>query len=227
MTNQPARVTGLLLAAGAGLRAGGPKALRQGRDGARWLPRTVQTLLDGGCDQVVVVLGAQAERARGLLPAELLARGRVVVVTAPNWSEGLGRSLLAGLSALPQSSAAGASDAGLPDAGSPDAGSPDSGSSGAVLVHLVDLPDVDDRVVRRVVATASQGPATLARACYHGRPGHPVLVGADHLEPLRVHLLGRHGPLADVGASVYLGRHRPLLVECGDLAGGRDQDLSD
>ena len=52
---------------------------------------------------------------------------------------------------------------------------------GDVLVSLVDLPDVGTEVVARVLAAG----ATLARASYDGRPGHPVLIGADHREALR------------------------------------------
>ena len=49
----------------------------------------------------------------------------------------------------------------------------------AALVSLVDLPDVDSRVVSRVLA-AAVGPGVLARASYDGVPGHPVLLGSDH-----------------------------------------------
>jgi CTP:molybdopterin cytidylyltransferase MocA len=60
--------------------------------------------------------------------------------------------------------------------------------------------------------------ASLARATYDGRPGHPVLIGKDHLGPLRGTL---HG---DVGARAYLDAHDVLAVECGDLATGADVD---
>ena len=85
---------------------------------------------------------------------------------------------------------------------------------GDVLVNLVDLPDVGADVVARVLATG----ATLARATYDGRPGHPVLIGAAHLGPLIATLGG------DTGARAYLDAHDALLVECGDLATGRDRD---
>ena len=47
---------GLLLAAGAGRRMGGPKALRVDADGTSWLVRSAGALLDGGCSGVTVVL---------------------------------------------------------------------------------------------------------------------------------------------------------------------------
>src|SRR5699024_10112243 len=52
-----APMTGLVLAAGAGRRFGGPKALVDFR-GARLVDRAVSLLRAGGCDRVVVVSGA-------------------------------------------------------------------------------------------------------------------------------------------------------------------------
>ena len=85
-------VVGVLLAAGAGERFGGPKALARDEDGTSWLVRSVRAL--GPCAEVVVVLGAQAEAAASLLP------NGVTVVRADDWAEGMGASLRAGLAAL-------------------------------------------------------------------------------------------------------------------------------
>jgi CTP:molybdopterin cytidylyltransferase MocA len=84
----------------------------------------------------------------------------------------------------------------------------------AVLVMLVDLPDVTAEVVGRVASAD----ADLARATYAGRPGHPVLITAAHLAPLRSALGG------DSGANAYLAAHGVAGVECGDLATGHDVD---
>lgn len=113
------------------------------------------------------------------------------VVVAHDWAEGMSASLRAGLSSLAPAEAA--------------------------LVHLVDLPDVTAEVVARVLAAAS-GPATLARASYAGRPGHPVLLGHDHWTPIVASAGGDHG------ARDYLRDRDVALVECGDLAGGEDVD---
>lgn len=86
----------------------------------------------------------------------------------------------------------------------------------AALVHLVDLPDVGAEVVARVIAGA--GASSLARAAYDGRPGHPVLLGRDHWAGV---LTGLEG---DEGARAYLTAHGASVVECGDLATGRDVD---
>jgi CTP:molybdopterin cytidylyltransferase MocA len=85
-------------------------------------------------------------------------------------------------------------------------------------VHLVDLPDVTAEVVRRLIRQAPPGTASLARVTYGGRPGHPVLIGRDHLESIMANLTG------DSGAKGYLAHHRAHSVECGDLAIGQDHD---
>jgi CTP:molybdopterin cytidylyltransferase MocA len=116
-------VVGLLLAAGSGERFGGPKALARDDDGTSWLLRSVQALRP--CAEIVVVLGAEAEKAAALLPMS------VSRIRADDWAEGMGASLRAGLAALA------------------------STTYDAALVSLVDLPDVDAAVVARLVASAT------------------------------------------------------------------------
>jgi len=189
------RIIGVLLAAGAGRRAGGPKALRVDPDGTSWLLRSIAVLRDGGCDAVVVVLGSRADQARDLLAgSDLSADPQVAMIDAPDWQQGMGSSLRRGLEAVQQD------------------------QPQAVLVHLVDLPDVTAEVVRRILRQAPRHPSVLARATYGSRPGHPVLIGRDHLEAIMVTL---HG---DAGAKDYLAQHNADGVECGDLASGRDRD---
>jgi CTP:molybdopterin cytidylyltransferase MocA len=184
------RVDGLLLAAGAGSRMGRPKALVVGDDGVPWLHATLRTLHEGGCDRVTVVLGAAAKEAGWLLTQAPAGRARLVV--AEDWAEGMGASLRAGLAGTYQ-------------------------DTDAVVLTLVDLPDVTAEVVRRVV-TAATGPADLVRAAYDGKPGHPVLLGRDHWDGVRATATG------DKGARDYLAARDVTLVECGDLATGRDVD---
>ena len=85
------------------------------------------------------------------------------------------------------------------------------------VVSLVDLPDVGPPVVRRLRGLGV-GPASLARAAYDGVPGHPVLLGRDHWDGVKKSATG------DRGARDYLASRDVTLVECGDLASGRDVD---
>ncbi|MGW4399131.1 nucleotidyltransferase family protein [Amycolatopsis nivea] len=89
----PEPVAGLLLAAGAGRRFGGPKALVE-YDGEPLVQRAVRNLAEAGCASVRVVVGASAEQVRELLPPDVTA------VSAPRWQDGMGESLKAGLESL-------------------------------------------------------------------------------------------------------------------------------
>lgn len=85
-------IGGLVLAAGAGRRFGGPKALAR-LDGRPLVEIVHERLVAAGCDPVVTVLGAEADEVWS--GADL---GEVVVNAA--WQEGLASSLEAGLDAL-------------------------------------------------------------------------------------------------------------------------------
>lgn len=203
------RVSGLLLAAGAGSRMGVPKALLRDAEGRALLPRVATRLLDGGCDEVTVVLGARAEEARSLLDAsaDRWPPATVSAVLAEEWESGMAASLATGLWALTRSEA----------------------GQDAVVIHLVDLPDVTADVVARVVDTwraAGESHQAIVRATYAGDPGHPVLLGGDHRDALAAEVtsaLGVEG-YADYGARHYLADRKVQLVECEDLASGRDVD---
>ncbi|QNE46074.1 nucleotidyltransferase family protein [Glaciihabitans sp. INWT7] len=86
-------LTGIVLAAGGGTRLGRPKALLRTADGEPWVARAAGLLHAAGCDRVVVVLGAAAEEAEGLVPAGC------EILIAQNWAEGMGESLRVGLGA--------------------------------------------------------------------------------------------------------------------------------
>jgi nicotine blue oxidoreductase len=85
-------VAGLVLAAGAGRRYGMPKALVRSGD-RLWVERAADTLAAGGCDDVLVVLGAAADRVRATAPT-------LRYVDNPEWPTGMASSLRAGLAAL-------------------------------------------------------------------------------------------------------------------------------
>lgn len=183
---------GVLLAAGAGRRAGGPKALRRDGDGPTWVVAGVRTLARGGCSPVIVTVGCRAGEVAAVLAATE-PEAPVAVVIVDDWETGQSASVRAGLTA--------ASATGAP----------------AAVVHLVDLPDVGPEVVRRVLDGADA--SSLHRASYHGRPGHPVVLGRDHLGPV---LDSLHG---DQGARGHLQRAPGVrLIDCSDLATGDDVD---
>ncbi|MET0735807.1 MAG: nucleotidyltransferase family protein [Microbacterium sp.] len=154
---------GLVLAAGEGRRYGGPKGLGRTADGTAWVQLAAQTLRAGGCDEVVVLVGARGDEVAALVPADAL------VVEVPDWSEGLAATLRAGLGA--------AGDAG----------------ADAVVVLPVDMPDAPAAVVARVLAIAADDDGALVQAVYRGVPGHPVVIGRRHFPALAPALVGDRG----------------------------------
>jgi nicotine blue oxidoreductase len=141
-------IAGLLLAAGKGRRFGRPKALVE-FDGRLLVERGVDLLTAGGCDPVLVVLGAGGPEV--LAAADL---GPATVVQNENWPLGIGSSLQAGLAALPP-------------------------RAEAVVVALVDQPGVRPEAVRRLVAAYRDGAADGVQAVvatYGGARRNPVLL---------------------------------------------------
>ncbi|KAF2412285.1 hypothetical protein B1729_15845 [Microbacterium sp. B35-04] len=193
------RICGIVLAAGAGIRYGSPKGLARTADGEPWVARAARTLRDGGCDEVLVVVGARGAEVAALVPAD--AR----VVEAADWAAGLSASLRAGLRAAQGSASADP----VPGA--------DHGPFDAVIVLPVDTPDAPASVVHRVIAMLYRG-APLVQAVYGGVPGHPVTIAHSHFAALSEAL---HG---DRGARPYLVTHGVVEVECGDLWSGDDID---
>ena len=107
------------------------------------------------------------------------------VVVCPDWPEGMGASLRHGLAAV--------------------------GDAGEVVIVLADQPFITREVVARVRAA----PGDVARATYHGAPGHPVVI--------RRPVLARAGELrGDSGFRDLFGG--VTEVECADLADPTDID---
>ena len=191
----PARVAGLVLAAGAGRRYGMPKALVS-YEGGLLVERAYRLVADV-CDVVVVVLGAAADEVRSR--ADL---GDAQVVINRNWGTGMGSSLRTGLAALG------------PSSGGPDL--IDWGLIDAALVHLVDLPGMTVAALRRIAGHAAAD--VLAVASYSGVRGHPVLLGRRHWVGVAAAAIG------DQGARGYLATRDVLEVECADVADPADLD---
>ena len=112
------------------------------------------------------------------------------LVDNPEWPTGMGSSLRVGLSTLPTAT--------------------------AVVILPVDTPGVTAEAVRRLMTLAT--PTALARATYHGTPGHPVLIGHDRWPAVAAQAEG------DAGARPYLAQHEVTKVPCEDIAAGKDVD---
>ncbi|MFF7307946.1 NTP transferase domain-containing protein [Streptomyces sp. NPDC008137] len=183
-------VAGLLLAAGGGRRLGGrPKALLPHR-GRPLVEHAVRVLREGGCTRIHVVLGARSEEVR-----ERAALPDCVLVDNPDWEQGMGTSLRAGLDSLAGTGAR------------------------AALVSLVDQPGIGAEAVARVLG-AHKGEESLVSAAYSGVRGHPVLFGAAHWAGIAATATGDRGARAYLKEH----EPAIALVECGDVARPFDID---
>ncbi|MFF4687274.1 NTP transferase domain-containing protein [Streptomyces sp. NPDC001307] len=188
--NRHEDVAGLLLAAGGGRRLGGrPKALLEHR-GRLLVEHAAGVLRAAGCGRIHVVLGARADEVRRRADLSGCA-----LVDNPDWAEGMGSSLRAGLASLTGTGVR------------------------ATLVSLVDQPGIGPAAVARVLG-AFEDEKSLVSAAYDGTRGHPVLFGAAHWPGIAATAAGDRGAREYLKENA--GRIR--LVECADVAEPYDID---
>jgi len=163
-------IAGILLAAGASTRMGGANKLLLPYRGEPMVCGPARALLEAGLRPVVVVVGHDAdavERALEHLP--------VHTVVNPDFREGMGASLRAGVEAL------------APDAE-------------AVAVALGDLPTLSGRSVRAVVEAFRASPRGIAVPVFRGRRGHPVVFDLCRYRAALAAVHGDRGARAVVAA---------------------------
>lgn len=202
-------VAGVLLAAGASRRFGGPRGSKMlaELDGRPVVRHAAEAMLAGGARPLYVVVGHRAQEVAGALPAD--AR----VVRHPGYAAGQGTSLARAIEALQ------AEEARPPEA-----------SVVAVAVALGDEPGLRPEAVARLIAAWREARPPAARARYRDRPGHPVVL-ARRLFPRLRSLRGDEGAarllerLGDGVLEVELDTAAPEDVDTAAdlrrLAGGR------
>jgi molybdenum cofactor cytidylyltransferase len=150
-------IPALVLAAGRSSRMGRPKAtLPLGGD--TFLSRIVRTFLEAGVDDVVVVVGHDAE-AIAQSVAESGVRARLVL--NQDYDRGQLSSILAGLAVVDRPGVA------------------------AMLVTLVDVPLLSAATVRAVLDCYRRTRAPIVRPTSGSRHGHPLLIDRGLFPALR------------------------------------------
>lgn len=139
-----APIAGIVLAAGSSTRMGRPKLLLT-HEGIPLLRRSVDAAVDGGCDEVIVVVGAHAEQY-----SQMLSPTAAKIVVNPNFAEGLSTSIRSGIEAL-------------------------SETVGAVVLLLADQPFIDRLIVRRLIETYRTSGKRIVTCQYDGVLGAPTL----------------------------------------------------
>jgi molybdenum cofactor cytidylyltransferase len=151
-------IPAIILAAGLSTRMGRPKPLLPLSNGDTFVTRIVRSFLDSGVDDVVVVLGHEAD----VVAATLIKSGvaaRFVVNDA--YRSGQLSSVLRGLNAV------------------------DRPGVRAMLMTLVDVPLVAPATIRAVVDRYKATHAPIVRPVRGDEHGHPVLIDRSLFSLLR------------------------------------------
>jgi molybdenum cofactor cytidylyltransferase len=138
------RVAAVVLAAGGSSRFGSPKQLLPWGN-KTLLQHVVDRVLGSSVDQVVAVLGHEAE-----LTATLMRDRALQVVVNEDWARGQSGSLRAGLQALPQ-------------------------MYDACLFVLADQPNITPQLIDSLLARYRRTLAPIVAPVHRGRRGNPVL----------------------------------------------------
>jgi molybdenum cofactor cytidylyltransferase len=146
--NANARVSAVVLAAGASTRMGRAKQLLPLGE-TTVLARTLGNVRSAGLDQIVLVLGASAGAIRRQLPQPLLEGVKVVV--NPAYGQGMASSLREGLSAVDR-------------------------ESDAALIILGDQPFLQPQTLHQIIDGYRGSRAQIVVPTYQGERGNPVLL---------------------------------------------------
>jgi molybdenum cofactor cytidylyltransferase len=151
-------IPAIVLAAGFSTRMGRSKAMLPLDGGDTFLTRIVRTFLSAGIDDVVIVLGHEAEQVAATFGnSGLPAR----IVLNAEYASGQLSSVIAGLSVIDRPGVA------------------------ATLLTLVDVPVVAAATVRAVVDRYRENRALVVRPTSGDRHGHPVLIDRALFDALR------------------------------------------
>ena len=171
-------ISAILLAAGESKRMGRPKQLLAWQ-GKTLLQHSLESLINSAADEIILVLGHEADRIGKSLPAL-----PIKIVINPDYKKGMASSLRGGLLAMDR-------------------------RSEAFLICLADQPGIGPEIVNRMIREFQQADPKreIVRPVYRGRPGHPVIIGAQYLQEALQLLQG------DVGARQILLNHPEDILD--------------
>jgi len=117
--------------------------------GSTFIEMVVTRLAEADLDPILVVIGAHAALTRSSVSLT-----RAQWIDNPDWPTGQAGSLRLAVSHLPADVT-------------------------AAVVALVDQPQTDGTLVRRLVSIRAQSGAPVVRPVWNGRGGHPLLLGSE------------------------------------------------
>lgn len=187
-------VAGIILAAGRSSRMGRPKALlKHVPSGHSFAGHLIRIARSAGLEPVLVV----GRKGEPQLTAEVSRHGATLVLN-DDPDRGQLSSIQTGLSAA------------------------DSAGASAIMVLPVDVPLLSSAVLRSVLRAAAAADASIVRASYRGRHGHPVLFARAVFDELRI-----ADPAVGARAVVRADPSRVIDVEVEDPGVIFDVDTPD
>ena len=182
-------IAAVVLAAGESRRMGRPKALLP-IEGQTFIERIVAALGQAGLEKIFVVLGHNAENM-----AQKIAHLPVTVLINPDYPKGQLSSLQVALRYLRA----------------------DEDCHG-ILVHLVDHPYIDPRLVKLLTARFLESGKLIVVPRFDGKRGHPVIFARSLFGELL------HAPL-EQGAKAVVNAHRAETLEIDTTDEGITLDI--
>jgi len=146
-------IAAIIPAAGMSMRMGAPNKLLLTLKGKPLIEHAVDTLLSSEVDEVIVVLGYEAEQVK-----EQLDGKQVKFVENPNYRQGLSTSIHVGLAAV-----------------SPEAN--------GIMIYLADQPLLEPDDVNRLIKAFAQAKAqskSIVVPVFRGRRGNPVILDSGY-----------------------------------------------
>jgi len=149
-------IAAIVPAAGMSTRMGRNKLLLAFK-GKPLIAQAVDTLLESEVDEVVVVIGHEADKVK----AELQGR-QVTIVENPNYGQGMSTSIRVGLGAV-------------------------SSGARAIMIYLADQPLLEADDVNRLIrafAEAREHNKSIVVPFFRGKRGNPVILDASYKEAI-------------------------------------------
>jgi molybdenum cofactor cytidylyltransferase len=154
-------IAAILLAAGESRRMGAQNKLLLPFRNTTLLGNAVTSLCNSDADEVIVVLGHEAEQVRAALP-----EGRFRVVENPDFAQGMTTSIRAGIRAA-------------------------SPQAEGLMICLSDLPFVEpsdyNDLLNAFRTARVEDDHAIVRPVHQGRPGNPVLFSSEYRPLLLAH----------------------------------------
>ena len=149
-------IAAIVPAAGMSTRMGRNKLLLAFK-GKALIAQAVDTLLESEVDEIIVVLGHEADKVK-----EKLRGKQVTFVENSNYRQGMGTSIRAGLGAV-------------------------SSGATAIMIYLADQPLLEPEDVKRLIgafADAREQGKSIVVPFFHGQRGNPVILDSSYKEAI-------------------------------------------